>query len=186
MPLYCRRKHACSQDNPRGYSLVEVVIATGLFALLAGGIIATTLVIRSTAEETVYQNTALTVAQAYLEQIRSTDYGTLRAAAEDTGSTIELALVDSAGATLTDEDGNQMNNGDWAREVIMLDEKEDGTPIQPMTFRFRPVLTSLSGVTSSVADGVEVILHYEITYNFGLQQSHNGSLRTVRSNVPTY
>lgn len=167
-----------------GYSLVEVVIASGLFALLAGGILATTLVIRSTAEETVYQNTALTVGQAYLEQIRSIEYATLLSAAND--STVAITLIDSSGTPLTAADGSPMNNGDWAEETIMLDEDASGRAIQPMNFRFRPVLTGLRGVTANQADGVEIVLQYEVVYNFGLQQRHNGSLRTVRSNVPTY
>lgn len=167
-----------------GYSLVEVVVASGLFALLAGGILATTLVIRSTAEETVYQNTALTVGQAYLEQIRSIEYTTLQSAATD--ATVAFTLIDSSGTPLLAADGTPMNNGDWAEETIMLDEDPSGRPIQPMNFRFRPVLTSLRTVTGNQADGVEITLHYEVIYNFGLQQRHNGSLRTVRSNVPTY
>jgi hypothetical protein len=68
----------------------------------------------------------------------------------------------------------------------MLDEDASGRAIQPMIFRFRPVLTSLRSVTANRADGVEIVLYYEVAYNFGLQQRHNGSLRTVRSNVPTY
>jgi len=68
----------------------------------------------------------------------------------------------------------------------MLDEDEAGNPRQPLTFTFRPVLTDLNTATAGQADGVEIVLFYQTTYNFGSVRTQNGSLRTVRSNVATF
>lgn len=180
MPVRPRRSLALR----RAFSLIEAVIGLAILTILSGGIIATALFIRRSAEEVVYHNTALTLAQAYMEQLRSIEYGLLSAAAQTTGTPINL--IGSNGVYLTREDGGVFSNGTWARETVMLDETPDGTPRQPMTIRLRPVLVDLPGVTANAARGVEIILHYETTYNFGFVGTHRGSLRNVRSNVPTY
>lgn len=168
----------------RAYSLVEAIVGLTILTILSGGAIAASLFVRRTAEETVYHNTALTVAQAYVEQLRSIEYGLLSQSARVAGSPINL--IASNGLYLTNESGGVFANNTWASETIMLDEDEQGNPRQPMTLRIRPILVDLPGVTANAARGVEIILHYETTYNFGFVGTHRGSLRNVRSNVPTY
>lgn len=157
-----------------------------IFSFMIVGLLALTFQVRASSEEAVYNNTALTLAQAYLEQMRSSDFATLQAAAVDASGTVGLDLISSAGTVLTDTSGGTLANGDWASETIMLDEDEAGNPRQPLTFRFRPLLVDLTSTTAGQADGVEIMLYYETTYNFGSVRTKNGSLRTVRSNVATF
>lgn len=164
----------------RAVSLVELVVSLGILTIVAVSMISVTFLIRSTAEQAVYQNSALTLAQGYLEQLRSLDYTSLSTAAASTSS--PLALINAAGATVTDEAGNALNNGDWAREVVFLDVNANGQNIQPLTFRFRPVLTNMTGT----AVGVELSVFFETTYNWGVTRTYRGALRSVRSSVPTY
>ena len=168
----------------KGFNLVEVMVGFGIFAMIAVSIIGLTFWVRVSTEEAVYNNTSLTLAQAYLEQMRSSDFATLRNAANDASQ--PLGLLSTAGINLTDESGGILNNGDWAAETIMLDGDENGHERQPLTFRFRPVLVDLNAVTGGTADGVEIAIIFQSTYNFGQVRTHNGSLRTVRSNVATY
>ena len=163
-----------------GVSLVEVVISLGILAIVAVSLVGVTFYIRSMSEQTVYQNTALTLAQGYVEQLRSLDYTTLASAAS--GST-PLPLVNAAGNTVTDTSNGTLTNGEWSSERVFLDENASGQPIQPLTFEFRPVLSNLN---SSTADGVEITVFYRTTYNFGLQRTFSGALRTVRSSIATY
>jgi len=169
-----------------GYNIVEVVVGMAIFSMLVLGVLNLTFQVRASSEEAVYNNTSLTLAQAYLEQMRSSDFTTLQAAALDTTGTVGLALIGSDGSILADTGGGILANGDWAEETIMLDEDAAGNPRQPLTFRFRPVLVDLDSNTSSIADGVEIILFYQSTYDFGSLRTQNGSLRTVRSNVATF
>jgi type II secretory pathway pseudopilin PulG len=162
-----------------GVSLVEMVIAMGVLTMVSAGLISVTYQVRSTAEQAVYQNTALTLAQGYLEQLRSLDYTTLNAAAE---TATVLPLINAAGTSVTDESGNPLNSGDWARETVYLDVNAANQPTQPLRFRFRAVLTKLTGS----AIGVEITLYYEATHLGGVTRSYTGSLRSVRSSVPTY
>ena len=160
------------------------MVGFGLFSMIAVSIIGLTFWVRVSTEEAVYNNTSLTLAQAYLEQMRSSDFATLRNAANDVSQ--PLGLLSTAGIALADETGGILNNNDWASETIMLDEDENGHERQPLTFRFRPMLVDLSAATAGAADGVEIVIIFQSTYNFGHERTHNGSLRTVRSNVATY
>lgn len=164
----------------RAVSLVELVVSLGIMTIVAVSLISVTFLIRSTAEQAVYQNSALTLAQGYLEQLRSLDYTSLSGAAANAGTT--LSLINASGAVVTDEAGNALNNGDWAREVVFLDINANGQNIQPLTFRFRPVLTNLTGN----AIGVELTVFFETTYNWGVTRTYRGALRSVRSSIPTY
>lgn len=167
-----------------GYSLIEVMVGMSLFVMLALGLVSMTFQVRSTAEENVYQSTALALGQAYIEQLRSTDFATLSGIAGGSGDA--LVLINTAGDTIVDEAGEALNNGDWAREQIFLDETETGQPRQPMTFRFRTLLSDLAPLTGGRAAGVEITLLVETTYNYGVSRTYRTSLRTVRSDVPTY
>lgn len=178
------KEKRCHPSRSRGFNLVEVMVGLGIFSMISVSIIGLTFWVRVSTEEAVYNNTALTLAQAYLEQMRSSDFATLRTAANDT--TAPLGLLSTTGSALTDEGGGVMNNGNWARETIMLDEDENGQERQPLTFRFRPVLVDLNAATAGAADGVEIVIIFQSTYNFGQERTHHGSLRTVRSNVATY
>ena len=189
------RKPSLDQNHPAprfrpsgraGFNIVEVVVGMAIFSFTIVGLLSLTFQVRASSEEAVYNNTSLTLAQAYLEQMRSSDFSTLQAAATDPTGTVGLDLISSAGNTLTDTGGGVLANGDWASETIMLDEDDAGNPRQPLTFTFRPVLTDLNTATAGQADGVEIVLFYQTTYNFGSVRTQNGSLRTVRSNVATF
>lgn len=169
-----------------GFSLIEVIVGLSIFSFLIVSILGLTFQVRASSEEAVYNNTALTLAQAYLEQMRSSDFATLQAAAADTTGSVDLNLISSAGTVLTDREGGVFANQDWANETIMLDEDENGNPRQPLKFELRPVLTDLNSATGGIADGVEIVLWYRSRYNFGMDRTQIGTLRTVRSNVSTF
>jgi type II secretory pathway pseudopilin PulG len=167
-------------------TLTEVVIALGLLAILSASVISITFQIRSNAEQSVYQNTALTLAQGYMEQIRHLDYTTLKSVAQDSSSSVTLPLNNASGGAITPVSGSFFGNGVWSTETIYLDQDAHGRAIQPVTFKFRAVLASLETATSGLASGVEVVLYYQTAYNFGVTRTFNGTLRSVRSSVPTY
>ena len=175
-----RRDAGASQ----GMTIVEVIIALGLLAILSVSVISVTFQVRSMAEQTVYQNTALTLAQGYMEQVRHLDYTTLQSCA--LSATVPLPLDKTSGTPVVPESGTVFGNGVWSNERVFLDQTASGTPIQPMDFRFRAVLTSLESATTNLASGVEIIIQYQVTYDYGVRRVVNGTLRSVRSSVPTY
>jgi len=94
---------------------MEVAIAMTIFAMLALGITAGTLQARKMAFRNILENTAYTIAQAYLEQIRGTNSGTFEEYVNDDTKTIttyRIALnpdgtpVSSATSSLTQKQAN--------------------------------------------------------------------------------
>ncbi|HVU18939.1 MAG TPA: prepilin-type N-terminal cleavage/methylation domain-containing protein [Candidatus Didemnitutus sp.] len=65
-----------SKQN-RGMTLVEVVTALAILAMTLTGILAIQLQSRRLTEGSVYQNTALTIVQGYLEQMKNMDLNSL-------------------------------------------------------------------------------------------------------------
>ncbi len=167
-------------------TLIEVIIALVLLAMLSASVISITFQLRSMAEQAVYQNTALTLAQGYMEQVRHLDYTTLRSVAQDSAGSVPLPLDRTDGTQVQPVSGSFFGNGTWASEIVYLDQTAAGAPTQPMNFKFRAALVSLETATTGLASGVEVTIHYQITYNFGVIRTMNGVLRSVRSSVPTY
>ncbi len=182
------------RPRPRAaaYTLVEVMIGLGLFAILATSLLALTWMVRSSSEENVYNTMTLAMAQSYMEQLRGVSYPTLQAAADSGAVTIPLLngsgtqVKDSAGASLTNNDTN------WATETIYLDQDASGAPIQPMNFSFKVSLTDLATVSpapgngSKPVSGVEAVVTFQSSYNFGTLRTYHGTLRSVISAVPTY
>jgi type II secretory pathway pseudopilin PulG len=173
-------------QRDHAYTLTEVIIGMSLFIMISLGLISMTFQVRSTSEESVYQNMTLVLGQAYIEQIRSIDFARLSDVALGTAGSNTLVLFNTAGNVITNEANGPLVNGNWARETVWLDENEAGEPRQPMVFRFRPVLTDLASTTAGSAAGVEITVFFETTYNYGVERTFRSSFRSVRSDAPTY
>ncbi|MCH8473796.1 MAG: prepilin-type N-terminal cleavage/methylation domain-containing protein [Opitutales bacterium] len=71
-----------------GFTLVEVMVATFIFAFSGIGLISLTLQVRRLAEANVYQAMAQTISQGYLEQIKSMAWFDLMEQVDDNGSLV--------------------------------------------------------------------------------------------------
>ncbi len=170
----------------RGFTLIESVVSLGVFTIVCLGVLAVVIQIRRLAENNVYQNTALTMAQGYIEQLRSLPFGELVNVSVAGTANLNLLSANGAGVLLTDASGGTLNDNEWTREVVTLDRDPTGRDTQPMVFRFRVDLADLRSLTSSGANGVEVTLTYEYTPPDGRNRPVRRTLRTVRSVVPSY
>lgn len=170
----------------RGFTLIESVVSLGVFTVICLGVFAVVIQIRRLAENNVYENTALTMAQGYVEQLRSLPFGELVNVSSVGTANLALMSANGAGALLTDTSGGSLNDNEWTRETVMLDRDQTGRDTQPMVFRFRVDLADLRSLTTSGANGVEIILTYEYTLPDGRNRAVLRTLRTVRSVVPSY
>ncbi|MDE3084424.1 MAG: hypothetical protein KGJ37_04275, partial [Verrucomicrobiota bacterium] len=137
-------------------TLVEVMIALGILAFSAITLMGLTYFISISANDNVNQNTAMIMAQGYLEQLcrlpysnvgpySSTNLSGLVNIADDTGGTsVPIYLTSSAGGWVANENGGNFGNGSWSKETVYLDQDNTGTHTFPMTFEFQPALTDLS------------------------------------------
>ena len=117
----------------RGMSLVEVMIAMVVFLMLAMGI--TKAVFQSTqiAQNNIVRNTAYTIAQGYLEQIKSLPLKTILAAVADPKETALPTMSISA-----------LNTGQIEiSDAIFLDGPDDSLTGQDDGSNFREILIDL-------------------------------------------
>ncbi|WP_281398159.1 type IV pilus modification PilV family protein [Ruficoccus amylovorans] len=69
-----RGRHPKSPSKHPGFSLVEVMIGMSILVIVAAATTSAVFVSRMLAESSIYQNTSFTVAQGYVEQIKSIEY----------------------------------------------------------------------------------------------------------------
>jgi Tfp pilus assembly protein PilV len=189
------------QRRSRALTLIEVMVSMGIFTLISLGVLALVTQVRRIAENNVYENTAITMAQGYVEQVRSLSYAELLTAATyadtppappapDPGIG-ELRLFSANGGSaivLRNEAGRPLRRGQWARERVFLDRNSKNEDSQPMDFRFRVNLTNLNNpsLLAVAPMGIEITVDYQITLPDGRNRTLTRSIRNVRSAVPTY
>lgn len=124
------------QRRRSGVTLIEVVIAMAVFMILALGLTTTVLQSQEMAQNNIIRNTAYTVAQGYLEQIKSIPVQTLNAALNDPSNvsipTKSVSALDSGDIELEDPlfldgpDASLSGQNDGSnRKEIMIDLRED-------------------------------------------------------------
>jgi prepilin-type N-terminal cleavage/methylation domain-containing protein len=186
--------------HSRGLTLIEVMVSMGIFALISLGVLSLVTQVRRIAENNVYENTAITMAQGYVEQVRSLSYSELLAAATysatppsppaaDPGvGSLRLFSANGGGNLLTNEAGRPLRRGNWARERVFLDRNSQNQDSQPMDFRFRVNLVNLNNATllPIMPQGIEITIDYQFTLPDGRNRTITRSLRNVRSVVPNY
>jgi hypothetical protein len=179
-----------------GLTLAEVMISMIILAFSALGLTRLLYQIRVTAEDNVHQQTAMVMAQGYLEQLCRLPYanpgpynasniaGVLNIADDTVGTTVPISMINSSGLPVTNQSGGNFGNGKTSSENIFLDQDASGNPIMKMQFQFTPVLTDLAVASGGTASGVEITVNFTVTYSYGTTRTFSSSVRTVRSVVP--
>lgn len=171
------RKRARSHSK-EGFSLIEVMLAMFVFSLVAIGITATVIQSQKVAQSNIFKNTAYTIVQGYLEQIKSiSTYTILDAVSNDTS--IPTVSIDAlATGNVEVEDGllvDQENEKD-----VMIDLQEGGEQVY-MSLWITPTVNDLN-TGSSPIPAIEIILdfEYEVRHLQGIAR-RSGSLRIVKA-----
>jgi len=123
-------------QNWRGMSLVEVMIAMVIFAMVALGITKAVLQSTQIAQNNIVRNTAYTAAQGYLEQIKSLPLVTIREALADPEETplptMSVSALESGQIEIDD--------------ALFLDGPDDSLSGQDDGSNFRRILIDLREV----------------------------------------
>jgi hypothetical protein len=119
-------------------TLVEVVVAVGLIAIVSTSLIATSILARRLTEIAVYQSSVASIMQGYLEQIKNMPYDML---------------------PLSPPNGTSMAEGTYTSMYKLATQKDDVTadplylsPLAPLT----PANISPPNVPAAVYDNVKV------------------------------
>ena len=188
-------------------TLVEVMVAFGLFSIMALGSLSALIQTRKMSEDNVAQATAAVIAQGIIEQVHLNPY----AAVADTTSSpnLELKFTGSStnnlasiqqydlpwdtNATTFTQIGARVDPADSSSPILGvlldLDYKVDSTVIRPG--RYMKMRVNIRRTVNPGNDNVEIILIYSWqppsrNNGVGTETYLTRELRTIRSQAPSY
>lgn len=184
----------------RAFTMVEVVFAIGIFGLCGVGIASAFLQSRRIAESNVFETTALTVAQGYLEQIKAMDYTVIEAVADDPSTTTLPTLGvthDGSGGTSVVSQPIKagvknavgiFEGSDHKGVLIDLQRDQFGNATIPryMKMWVTPTLTNLHSTTGNRCIEISLQFFWEARDLAGNAVPRERAVRIVSSHVPTY
>lgn len=163
-------------------SLLEVLIGMGVLAIISAGILASLIQSRRLTEGSIYQNTAVAVAQGYIEQLKNMEFDQLDLnpipTLLDQGSPDSLSVSPLPISTST-----QVVN----RRYIDLNNTPDN-PNDDMPMDIVVYIKDLSNPTAKVGECklITLIYTWEFADSNGAKRRYTNTITSIRSRVPTF
>jgi len=183
----------CDLRSGQGFTLVETAVSASIFALVAAGVVATTMMTSRLAHENIYENTAYMVAQGYAEQIKSIQFKAIRDALENPAEknipTQSLSFGTGASGEELKEDDPLIFGVELEKEVVVDLETEANGEVREriMKMWIRPSGTDLGATGASCWDSIEVVLDFDWQVSDGnANRQRSGSVRLVKTNVSEF
>jgi prepilin-type N-terminal cleavage/methylation domain len=142
------RSHAPTARKTSGFTLVEVIVAVLVLSMFVGGMLATLIQSRNLTEGSIYQNSANTIMQGYIEQIKNMEFTDLP---YTSGNTLFPGSVPGESTTLLTRGVRRVSAADGGMENI-----RDPLRISTSTTIPDPSAILADGVPSNVADNIKV------------------------------
>ena len=173
--------------NARALSLIEVILALSILSMISLTILSSVLLSRRLAESNVYENTALTVTQGYMEQIKSMEYSSITDCLI-TGDPLPCKSVSILAIGPNIEEDDPLIIAVENVKTVAVDLRDDGTGNLyevVMQYKITPVVTNLEPTLGIQA--LEIALDYEfLSPETGTPSWRSGSTKFVKSWVPTF
>lgn len=175
--------------NIRALTLIEVMLALSVLSILSLTILSSILLSRRLAESNVYENTALTVTQGYLEQIKSMEYDVITGCLIS-GDPMPCKSISILAAGPNIEEDDPLEIGVENLKTVAIDLKDDGTGTNTfyeivMQYKITPTVTNLEPALGIQA--LEIRMDYEfLSPETGVPSWRTGSVRFIKSWVPTF
>ena len=171
----------------RALTLIEVMLALSVLAMVSLTILSSVLLSRRLAESNVYENTALTVTQGYLEQIKSMEYDVISDCLAS-GDPLPCKSISILAVGPSIEEDDPLIIGAENIKTVAIDLRDDGTGTfyeVVMQYKITPTVTNCQPTLGIQA--MEVTLNYEfLSPETGVPTWRDGSARFVKSWVPTF
>jgi Tfp pilus assembly protein PilV len=196
-PRPARRRSLRSRRS--AFTLVEVLIASLVMTILLGGLLALMIQSRRLTDGSVLQNSAVTILQGYIEQMKNMDYASLAispSSAPGTPIAVPTVLDEVTPDPLTVSWGSPpttlpaigttpSNAIDNVKNIAMKNPAV--TPADTLSITIWLWVQDLTGTATDVTNSKAVTMIY--TYQFrdgGRLRYFRGSIRTIRSIVPSF
>jgi type II secretory pathway pseudopilin PulG len=190
----------------RGYTIIEVVMGVAIMALVFTGVMGAFIQSRRLTEGSVFQNSAITVVQGYLEQIKNMDFheipyyegANLKRGRIGTNDNVIYTLLDantpdvlriSSGAPLnakTITPGTVPAGVVDNYKLIDINDTPDVTE-DDLIMHLWVWVTPMEDPAAGVAPARNIHVVYTWAFsNGGIRQTHVDAISTIRSIVPTF
>jgi len=172
-----------------GFTLVEVVVGMVVFAILATSSSVAFVQTQKLAHANIMHNTARTVLQGYVEQIKGVQYYKLLEAMADP-STVPLPTKSisslATGSDIQISDTLFLNSENHKEVLIDLIDRGGGTYEEHTMDLY--VTPSVNNIASTAGiDGLEFTLNFRYDSLFkGINASHAGSVRFIKTSVSEF
>lgn len=153
-----RARLSSSPARRRGFTLVEVIIASSIFVLLAAGVLATTVMTRRSMNQALIRNITFDAAQGFLDQIKGQSFGDIKNAMD---SSTPITLI-----------SNDVRNQKTAR-VIVTPNQADFLLLQDFTGTLGdqriPINTTNPNETNTAAGAEAALKSMSYVPEFGIR-----------------
>ena len=177
------------RNRINGFTLVEVIVGMLVFAILATTSSVAFVQTQKLAHANVMHNTARTILQGYVEQIKGIQYYKLL---ESMANEAITPLPTKSISSLTQGEEIQISddlylNQENHKEVLLdiIDHGEGVYETHTMDLYVTPVATNILN-----SEGIEV-LEFSLNYSYesifkGMQATHNGTVRFIKTSVSEF
>lgn len=158
-------------------TLIEVMIAMSIVAMVAGGLLSGVMQTRYFTEKNIYKTSAINAVTSYVEQIKSMPYEeVVDSVVNPYGTPLQTAYDDTT--------ADPLYLSSWNNRDVVINVDKEGNTIESMEFSVWPYIRDIPTSGGNIR-AQEIILFYRwkspVTNTWEL-----GSLKYVRSSVETY
>lgn len=189
MELAIARERPAPYHTHNGMTLVEVCVGLFLFTLVAGGFLGSLIQARRMSIAALYESSALTSAEGYMEQMKTINYGAMLLSEKSASSPQPIPTVTGTGAPDPLTPSTDTTNNINTRTIDIFGRYNQQTPpagakdVMKMTFVVK--VTNLS----AAADDERLLIQLSYTWSTPYVSSsatRSGSLAFIRSNIQSF
>jgi prepilin-type N-terminal cleavage/methylation domain-containing protein len=164
----------------RGMSLLEVMSGMAILSMVSLGILAALLQSRRLTEGSIYQNTAVTAAQGYIEQMKNMEFDEL--AQDPIPCRLTENILDPINVSpLPRSTDTQEVNHRFVDLNTTPDNPEDDMPLDLVVY-----VENITDPANGIGDAKAISITYTWVVNEGsAQRSFTNTVSCIRSKVPT-
>lgn len=169
-----------------GVTLVEIMVAMVILGFSGLALLTGLMQSRRYTELAIHENTALTIGQGYIEQMKNMEFASLDEAVLPT--LFHEGVADTLSVSPLPADPTVGNTGTDIKNSKLIDIKN--TPADTsddMNLDVYVYIENITDVANEVGEARRIILRYEYTFSDGSRTVNNtDTLYAIRSEVPTF
>lgn len=183
-------KHSCIPTfaEKRGFTLVEVVVGAFIFVMLLAAGSSAVVQTQKLAHTNVMHNTARTVMEGYMEQMKGLPFGDYKdTLADPVKVPFQTKGIDSLKTAKVIQFDDPLYAKRENKKVVLLDIDESGGTPRPLTMDLyiTPEVRDISATEGLQVFEVTLTYKYDSIYS-GSVKSYEGSIRFIKTAVSEY